>query len=412
MRRLRAPVALLLTAALVLAVPAPAVAAPRGPLAFIKNTIDRVLDLADRIVEPPRRVAQAATRWMGPVLGPLAADFVMGQLISSRSSVRQVVQRLAQAERVSENIEQVQKDTDRLRQAYRDEAQAHRQFIEQLQWQADTIKGTPVAGDVGELIRIRSLQDGHRRMAERLEARADSVSTEDVLGMAARRIVRDAVGGARAIVTQEARSEIERLLGIEVIEDFAVGGLSAEQVVGLVIGGDVDLALIRAGVDPGEADDVRDRIRDRLQEELRSRRSNLRETWPAVVRQVVSEAVGGVQADSADADAGAFTIVAPYGIVIEVFGDSTVRGRVDDTQSRGEVTVTMRATFEGTMNEDGTIVASGTYTGSIVTPTETVNEAGTVTVRASRISEDTFEVMVTPSGGSALARSGMGTVTR
>ncbi|MBN2848654.1 MAG: hypothetical protein JXP72_09455 [Coriobacteriia bacterium] len=412
MRRLRAPVALLLTAVLVLAAPAPAVAAPRGPLAFIKNTIDRVLDLAERITEPPRRVAHAATRWMGPVLGPLAADFALGQIISSRSSVRQVFQRLAQAERVSQNIEQVQKDTERLRQAYRDEAQAHREYIEQLQWQADAIKNAPVTGDVGELIRIRSLQDGHRRMAERLDARASSVSTEDVIGLATRRIVRDAVGGARAIITQEARSEIERLLGIEVIEDFSVGGLGAEQVVELVLGADVDLALIRAGVDPGEVGDVRDRIRDRLREDLRARRSNLRETWPGVVRQVVSEAVNGVRADSVSTGSGAFTIVAPYGIVIEVFADNKVRGRVDDSETSGDVTVTMKATFEGTISEDGTIVASGTYTGTITTPTESANEAGTVTVRARRISEDTFEVMVTPAGGSALARSAMGTVTR
>ena len=412
MRRLRAPVALLLTVTLVLAVPAPAIAAPGGALGFIKRTIDRVLDFADRIVEPPRRAVGAATRWMGPVLGPLAADFVMGQIISSRSSVRDVFRRLAQAEQVSGNIEQFQKDVDRLRQAYRDEAQAHLTWVEQLQWQADAIKATPVTGDVRELIRIRSLQDGHRRMAERLQARADSVSTQDVIGLAGRRVVRQAIAGGRAIVTQEARAEIERLLGIEVIEDFAVGGMDAEHVVELVLGADVDMALIRSGVDPGEVGDVRDRIRDRLRQDLRARRDNLRENWPATVRQAVNEAIGGVKADSELQTTSAFSISAPYGITIQVFSDNTVRGTVDDSETAGEVTATMQATFAGTMTEDGTIVANGTYTSSIITPEETVTEAGTVTVRARRLSEDTYEVMVTPSGGGAQARGGMGTVKR
>ena len=413
MRRFRAPIALLLVATLVLASPAPAMAASGGPLGFIKRTIDRVLDFADRIVEPPRRVVGAATRWMGPVLGPLAADFVMGQIISSRSSVRDVFQRLARAEQVSENIEQLQNDVKRLRQAYRDEAQAHLTWIEQLQWQADAIKATPVSGDVKELIRIRSLQDGHQRMAERLQARADSVSTEDVIGLAGRRVVRQAVEGGRAIVTQEARAEIERLLGIEVIEDFNVGGLDAERVVELVLGADIDMAIIRLGVDPGEVGDVRDRIRDRLREDLRARRDTLRETWPATVRQAVNEAISGVEADSAAAaSSAAFTISAPYGITIQVFADNTVRGTVDDSETAGEVTATMQATFEGSMTEDGTIVANGTYTSSIITPEETATEAGTVTVRARRLTADTYEVMVTPAGGGAQARGGMGTVKR
>lgn len=412
MRRQIAPVALLLTIALVFASPAPALAAQGGPLGFIKRTIDRVLDLADRIVQPPRRAIGHATKWMGPVLGPLAADFALGQIISSRSSVRQVFQRLAQAERVSENIESLQDDVDRLRGAYRNEAQAHREAVEQLQWQADAIKNDPTAGDVAHLIRIRSLQDAHERLAARLEARAVSITTEDVLGLVGRRVVRQAVAGGRAIVTQEARSEIERLLGIEVIADFSAGGLDAERVVELVLGSDVDLALIRAGVDPAEADDIRDRLRDRLREDLRARRSDLRENWQQVVRRAVNDAIGGVEGGSSAPEGSSYTISAPYGITIQVFADNTVRGRVSDSESAGEITVTMEATFTGTINEDGVIVAAGTYTGSVITPTESVNEAGTVSVRATRLSEDMFEVLVTPSGGSALARSGMGTVTR
>jgi hypothetical protein len=336
----------------------------------------------------------------------------MGQIISSRSSVRQVFQRLAQAERVSENIEDVQKDVERLRGAYRNEAEAHRQSVEQLQWQADAIKQDPTAGDVAHLIRIRSLQDAHERLAVRLEARAASIGIDDAIGLASRRVVRQAVAGARAIVTQEARSEIERLLGIEVIEDFSAGGLDAESVVELVLGSDIDLALIRSGVDPSEADNIRDRLRVRLREDLRARRGDLRENWQRTVRQAVNDAINQVEGDSSAPSGGSYTISAPYGITIQVFADNTVRGTVSDSESAGDVTATMEATFSGTINEDGVIVATGTYTGTITTPTESVNEAGTVSVRATRVTEDTFEVLVTPSGGGALARSGMGTVTR
>lgn len=413
MSRLRAPIVFLLVLVLVFGTAAPAVAAPGGALGFIKRAVDGVVDFAERILEPPHRAVSALTRWMGPVLGPLAADFAMGQLISSRSSVRRVVERLARAEQVSESVGNVQKDVNRLRQAYRDEAQVHRSSIEQLQWQADAIKSDPVAGDVRELISIRSLQDGHRRMAERLEARANTLSNEDVLALVGRRVIRQTVDSGRAVVVQEARSEIERLLGIEVIEDFTAGGISAEQAVELVLGSDVDIALIRAGIDPAEAGDVRDRIRDRLRSQLREQRANLRRNWQGIVRQTVTDAVQTVRhgVDAAP-EGSAFSISAPYGITIRVFRDNSVRGTIEDAETTGEITVTMSATFTGTINEQGLVVASGPYTGAIVTPEETVSDAGTVTVRARRISDDTYEVTVTPSGGQALARSGMGTVKR
>jgi hypothetical protein len=404
MRRLRIPIATLLVFTLLFAAPAPAYAA-KGPLGFVKNVIDRVVEAVDKITAPPRKVVTAATRWMGPVLGPLAADLVMQRVISSNSSVREVFRRLSQARDVSQNIEDVERQAERLRNAYRDDARAHTSAVEQLEWQAQAIKDDPLAGDIKQLIRIRSLQDGHERMAERLTARANSVSSEDLLALAGQRIVRDTVNSARNLVVQESRAEIERLLGIEVIEDFSAGGMSPEQVVSVVLSGDVDMALIRSGLDPAEVGEARDRIASQL-------RSNLRETWPATVRQIVSQNVKSVREDSTATPKGGFTISAPYGITITVRSDGTVIGEVNDSETAGEVTVTMKATFNGTMNEDGDIVATGTYTSNIITPEETVNEAGAVSVRARKLSETTYEVMVTPSGGMAQARGGAGTVKR
>ncbi len=410
MRRMRVPIATLLVFTLLFAAPAPAYAA-KGPLGFVKNVIDRVVEAVDKITAPPRKVVTAATRWMGPVLGPLAADLVMQRVISSNSSVREVFRRLSQARDVSQNIEDVERQAERLRNAYRDDARAHTSAVEQLEWQAQAIKDDPLAGDIKQLIRIRSLQDGHEQMAERLTARANSVSTEDLLALAGQRIVRDTVNSARNIVVQESRAEIERLLGVEVIEDFSAGGLSPEQVVSIVINGDVDMALIRSGLDPAEVGEARDRIKSQLRTELENRRSNLRDTWPATVRRIVGENVKAVREGSTATPKGGFTISAPYGITITVRGDGSVIGEVNDTETAGEITATMKATFSGTMNEDGDIVATGTYTASIITPDETINDAGTVSVRARKLSEDTYEVMVTPSG-SAQPRGGAGTVRR
>jgi hypothetical protein len=411
MRRIRIPIATLLVFTLLFAAPVPAYAAG-GPLGFIKNVIDRVANAVDEITAPPRKIVTAATRWMGPVLGPLAADLVMQRVISSNSSVREVFRRLSQARDVSQNIEDVERQAERLRNAYRDDARAHTSAVEQLEWQAQAIKDDPLAGDIKQLIRIRSLQDGHERMAERLTEQANSVSVEDLLALAGQRIVRNTVNSARNIVVQESRAEIERLLGIEVIEDFSAGGMSPEQVISVVVNGDVDMALIRSGFDPAEVGEARDRIASQLRTELENRRSNLRETWPATVRQIVSQNVRDVREGSTATPKSGFTISAPYGITITVRYDGTVIGEVNDSETAGEVTVTMKATFNGTMNEDGDIVATGTYTSSIITPDEAVNEAGTVSVRARKLSETTYEVMVTPSGGSAQPRGGAGTVKR
>ncbi len=166
MLRMRRIISLvLLVAVFLVAVPAPAFA---GPFDFLRNIGRSLGRAAGFIIQAPGRVATWATKWMGPVLGPVAAGWLAGRMLTNRELGR-IFARAREVQKVVEDIKFLDESRDKLKQAYLDDAHYHAQMAKEYEQLAGEIKKNPQAGDVTELVEVRLLQDTHRRMATALE---------------------------------------------------------------------------------------------------------------------------------------------------------------------------------------------------------------------------------------------------
>ena len=274
----------LLVTVFLVAVPAPAFA---GPFDFLRNIGRALGKAAGFIIQAPGRVATWATKWMGPVLGPVAAGWLAGRMLTNRELGR-IFARAREVQKVVEDIKFLDESRDKLKQAYLDDAAYHKKVAKEYEELVGQIKANPQADDVHKLVEVRLLQDTHRRMATALEKRAASVNNDDVAKLLGKSVLMRLLGGAKKIVIHELAEEVKRLIDPNIIIKFLQGGMDPGTVIDLIIENDASRLLKAKGLDDPDGE-LRDRLKAALKEELRNNRDFFKGNWRAEVDRIVAE---------------------------------------------------------------------------------------------------------------------------
>ena len=278
--RVRRAVVLVLIVGL-LAFAMPDVAAARTP-----RWIRRVGHIAGHIVNAPNRVATWATKWMGPVLGPVASAYLSGRILAN-GDIARIVKRAGNVERAANDIKLLNDSRDRLAQVYRDEAAANRKMAEQIERLVADIKADPEAGDVDRLMDLRRMQDGYVKLADRLESRADGVKVKDVLDLLGRSAVRRLGQGAEQALVTELNREVTRLIDKDVLLVLDGDGLRPGDVLNRIVERDAERML--EGTEHAGDKEFAERLRDALKEQLKSDKDFFKKNWRSEVQRLISE---------------------------------------------------------------------------------------------------------------------------
>lgn len=278
--RIGRSVASVLVVAMLLLV-TPDVATARTP-----RWIRRVGHVAGHVVNAPNRVATWSTKWMGPVLGPIASGYLSGRILAN-GDIAQIVKRAGNVERAANDIKLLNDSRDRLSQVYRDEAAENRRMADEIDRAIADIKSDPRAGDVDQLMDLRRMQDGYRRLADRLDTRADNVKVKDVLDLLGRSAVRRLGQGAEQVLVNELNREVTKLIDKDILVILNGDGLKPSDVIDRIVERDAERAL--EGTEYEGDKDFADRLKDELRAELARNKDFLKQNWRSELDRLIKD---------------------------------------------------------------------------------------------------------------------------
>jgi hypothetical protein len=284
---------IVLVAVFVMTTPAPAFA---GPFDFLRDIGRALGKVARTVLNAPHRVATWATKWMGPVLGPVAAGWLAGKFISNKELGR-IFARAKEVRDIVKDVEFVEQSRKKLQAAYLADAAYHRQQAAEYVELVEEMKQSPQAGDVRNIVEARLLWDTHNRMAKALEEKAKNVTTDDVAKMLGKKVLMRLLGGAKKIVLYELSEEVKRLIDPNIIIKFIDGGMDPGTVIELIIANDASRLLRAKGLDDPNGE-LGDRLKDRLREELRNNRDFFKGNWKQEIDRIIEE----IAAETPDAE--------------------------------------------------------------------------------------------------------------
>ncbi|MFC1722470.1 hypothetical protein ACFL0C_02365 [Patescibacteria group bacterium] len=193
----------------------------------LRNTVRFVVKLPDK-----------ATRFLGPVLGPIAST-ILTKNIFKHQKLGAIFKKAHKAEKVIQDIETVKKQVDLLKKTYRDQAKEMRENAANLEearkgLASKMVKDKNYSYDdfKNDVVSIQNLVEVYKKAGEKFENAANRVGPKDVAGMLGENLLKKALGDIKEAVIFEASAELEKFIDPNVISRFldnrsGAGGLDA-----------------------------------------------------------------------------------------------------------------------------------------------------------------------------------------
>ncbi len=311
-KRLRRTVAIVLLVAL-LVMATPDVAMARTP-----RWIQRLGHIAGHIVNAPARVATWSTKWMGPVLGPIAAMWLAGR-ITANSDIARIVKHAGNAQRAAQDLKLLSDSAESLRQVYRSEAEANRKLSQQMATLEAELKADGIQqGDLRRVIDLRRMQQAYEQMAERLDRRAETIGTKDVLDLFSRNAVKRFLAGGQEVLMGQLSQEVQRLVNKDVLVVLNGRGLDPQSVLEGIVQHDAERML--AGTEHADDREFVDRFREALKDRLKKDAEFLRHNWRPEVARLIAEVERRLKAERAESPTSTATASGETSITEEQIG--------------------------------------------------------------------------------------------
>lgn len=236
------------------------------------------------------KLPDKATRWMGPVLGPIASG-ILTQNIAGHHKFGQLFSNIRRANNVIEDIEEQKRLTGEVKQMYRDQAGELRDYVKQLEEARERLRAQLVDRDVNMHDYIQTAIELDRMIAtvgqtaDKFETSADRLRTQDIVKLAGGNLVNAVIGEIQNAALGELKNEI-----FDVINPDVIAILTDQNSRGLDALLEIALSQEKDKYDGKfDWDELKDRVKDRIREILAENKDNLEGNIKDQIQAVLAE---------------------------------------------------------------------------------------------------------------------------
>ncbi len=238
------------------------------------------------------KLPDKATRWMGPVLGPIASG-ILTQNLAGHHKFGQIFNNARRVNNAINDIEEQKRLTGEVRQMYRDQAGELRNYVTKLEEAREKLRGQLIGRDVNmhdyiqTAIELDKMIATVKQTAVKFDENADKIRTQDIVKLAASNLVDSVIGEIKNAALNELEDEILDVINPDIIKllidqdsigfDTLLEMLLTEQMD--EYDGEFDL------------DDLKDRVGDRIKEILAENKDGLKGNLKDHIRNILDQIV-------------------------------------------------------------------------------------------------------------------------
>ena len=236
------------------------------------------------------KLPDKATRWMGPVLGPIASA-ILTQNIAGHSKFGQLFNNSRRINNAINDVEEQKRLTGEVRKMYRDQATELREYVKKLKDARKTLGSQLTSRDVNmhdyiqTAIELDKMIATVNQTADNFDKNADKIKTQDIVKLAAGNLLNAVVGEIKNAALTGLSDEVLDVINPDIIK------LLIEQD---SIGFDTLLEMImseQADEYDGkfDLDDLRDRVGDRIREILAENKDGLKGNLKDHIKNILDQ---------------------------------------------------------------------------------------------------------------------------
>jgi hypothetical protein len=249
----------------------------------LKKTVTFVVKLPDK-----------TTRWMGPVLGPIAADVLTGNL-SRSAKFGKIFFKAKKAHKIIQNIDEQKKLINDLKGAYKDEAQKLDVLSSQIRDARKQLAGKLTKGDIEfddymkQAVALEKLAQSYDKVANDFRHKADTIDEKTIVSLVTKNAANLLIGRVKDVVLFELKTQISKLIRDDVITRLLGKDIAhSDIIIDLLTEGEVNSFLSQTGgsIDEGEFKKL---LREKIKQILKESKKDLQNNWKEKIQQVLEE---------------------------------------------------------------------------------------------------------------------------
>lgn len=240
-----------------------------------------------------------ATRWMGPVLGPIAAT-ILTQNISAHHKFGQLFNNARRVNNAISDIEEQKRIMNEVRQMYRDQASELKKYVTQLEEARETLRDQLIDREVSmedylqTAIDLDQLISTVNEAANRFDNNAVNIKTDDIIKMATGNLLSTVIGEVKNAALDEINNEIINLINPDIIKTLiSQDSEGFEALLDVLISGG-----LRGYDEKYDSDDLRNRVKDRIKQTLEDNKDALKDNMKDEIKNIIEEMIGNIEKDS------------------------------------------------------------------------------------------------------------------
>lgn len=232
------------------------------------------------------------TRWMGPVLGPLAAD-ILTQNLSRSARLGNLFRNARRIDKNIKDLEAQKQAVNQIKQGLRDQANELRAQAEAIRQSRHEFASGLTSGEItyaqyrDKVLSLEAIAQSYEQTADKFNRAADRMRPENLIKTLTRNAWQQTLGQIKDSVLYEVKAEVTKHLNPQVINYLVRGGnLDLNDIINLLIAQEID------GSNQGENDqELRDRVNQRVQELLKNNRDALKNNWQEKLQEIIKNTV-------------------------------------------------------------------------------------------------------------------------
>ena len=249
----------------------------------IKQSTRFIIKLPDR-----------ATRWMGPVLGPIAS-FVLTKNLMKNPKIAKIFRRARKAQRVFKTEDDIKKSLANVRKMYRDEAQKLRDKTDILvQARKDLAKDLLRGGDFQkykkQVADMQEVIEIHKSAADKFDTAAQNMRTKDVIRMVSDDFLKAAWTDVKNVVLTETSKELSKVTDPKIIKTFIKKG-GVDSIIDFFVDKEVSKVLKQRKDEDIDWDQLRENLKKSVKEQLKKNKKLFKEGWKKKIDELLKKQI-------------------------------------------------------------------------------------------------------------------------
>lgn len=255
----------------------------------IKNVSRFIVTLPDK-----------STRWMGPVLGPIAAEVISQNLLVNKH----VGDIFRHANRINQNVSNIEEQKKYLNQVQtnlRNQSNELKEQAQQIRDMKNNLERDLLSRNISyneyknKTLSLENLADAYDRTAERFSRAAENIKPNDLIRMIARNTWNQTIRKIRNEVKFTVKNELDRFANPVLIQTLlGEDNKSMDQVLDILLSGNIS-SILAQGNYKIDGDELRNRVRDRVKNILDTNKDNLKNNWRSEIDKVIKEEIKALE---------------------------------------------------------------------------------------------------------------------